>query len=93
MDEIKVKVQDSTFTKTSIINNIKIRVNRIILFKSISLSVSLLENESLVENKYIEVSGEDYTNWGNDDQYIVNFVLTKLGLTPAQIASMKVSTQ
>jgi hypothetical protein len=64
------------------------------LFKTIFFSVSLLENETLVENKYIELSGGgDFANRDNDDQYIINFVLTKLGLTPAQIASMKVSTQ
>lgn len=25
-------------------------------------------------NKYIVISGQDYTNWGNDDSYIVNYV-------------------
>jgi len=93
MDETKVNVQDSIYTKTMIINNIKIRTNRLSLFNSISLGVSLFADNVLVENKMIDVTGEDYTNWGNDDQYIVDFVLTKLGLTPAQSANMRVTFQ
>jgi len=93
MDETKVNVQDSIYTKIMIINNIKIRTNRLSLFNSISLGVSLFADNSLVENKTIDVTGEDYNNWGNDDQYIVNFVLNKLGLTPAQASNIRVTTQ
>jgi len=93
MDETKVNVQDSIYTKTMIINNIKIRTNRLNLFNSISLGVTLFSDNVLVENKIIDVTGEDYTNWGNDDQYIVNFVLNKLGLTPAQASNIRVTTQ
>jgi hypothetical protein len=93
MDETKVNVQDSIYTKIMIINNIKIRTNRLSLFNSISLGVSLFADNSLVENKTIDVTGEDYNNWGNDDQYIVNFVLNKLGLTPAQVSNIRVTTQ
>ena len=25
-------------------------------------------------NKYVLLGGQDYTNWGNDDSYIVNYV-------------------
>lgn len=25
-------------------------------------------------NKYVLIDGQDYTNWGNDDSYIVNYV-------------------
>ena len=93
MDEIKIKVQDSTYTKTMIINNITIRTNRLSLFNSISLGVTLFSDNILVENKIIDITGEDYANWGNDDQYIVNFVLNKLGLTPAQASNIRVTTQ
>jgi len=93
MDETKVNVQDSIYTKIMIINNIKIRTNRLSLFNSISLGVSLFADNALVENKTIDVTGEDYNNWGNDDQYIVNFVLNKLGLTPAQASNIRVTTQ
>ena len=93
MDETKVNVQDSIYTKIMIINNIKIRTNCLSLFNSISLGVSLFADNALVENKTIDVTGEDYNNWGNDDQYIVNFVLNKLGLTPAQASNIRVTTQ
>jgi hypothetical protein len=81
MDDIKVNVEDYTFVQTSIINNIKIKIMNIDLFKSITLCVSLLNNNKNVENKIIKITDAEYTNWGNDDNYIVNLVLTKLGLS------------
>jgi len=30
--------------------------------------------------KQIIIEGEDYTNWGNDDDYLKNLVASKLGL-------------
>jgi hypothetical protein len=85
MDDINVQVQDKPFIKTNIINNIKISVNRLLLFKSVSIYVNLLENNKLIENKYYELTGDEYTAWGNDDNYIINYVLDKLDMTPASV--------
>jgi hypothetical protein len=30
----------------------------------------------------VEVSGENYQNWGNDDTYIINYLCSKIGLSP-----------
>lgn len=81
MNDIKVNVEDYNFVKTSVINNINIKIIQVELFKSITLSVTLLSNNQNIDNQIIKISGDDYTNWGNDDNYIINLVLTKLGLT------------
>jgi len=81
MDEIKVNIQNYNLVKTNVIDNIKIRINRINLFKSISASVHLFEGTKLIENKVVEITGTEYNNWGNDDQYVINLILTKLGFT------------
>jgi hypothetical protein len=81
MNDIQINIEDYNLVKTSIINNIKIKIMKIELYKSITLSVSLLTNNINIDNKIITISGKDYNNWGNDDNYIVNFVLNNLGLT------------
>jgi len=35
---------------------------------------------SCVSYKELVCEGEDYSNWGNDDEYLVNFVCGKLGV-------------
>lgn len=38
------------------------------------------EEGSPVQSGAVEVSGEEYTAWGDDDSYIVNLSVSKLGL-------------
>jgi len=83
MSDINVNVQDSSYVKTNTINNIIIRIMNVDLFNSITICASLFENKSLVDNKVYKIEGEEYSNWGNDDTYIVNLILTKLGMTRA----------
>lgn len=33
----------------------------------------------LVDIKMIQIKGEDYTNWSNNDEYIINYVAEKMG--------------
>ena len=81
MNNIKVNVNDYTFVKTSIINNVQINILKIELFKSITLSVNLLSNTKIIDSQIMTISGDEYTNWTNDDNYIINLVLSKLNLT------------
>jgi hypothetical protein len=60
------------------------------LYKSVTVHARLMDNNEMVKSERFVIEGEDYTNWGNDDDYIVNYVLTKLGLTkltPDQITT------
>uniref|UniRef100_A0A6C0EY08 Uncharacterized protein n=1 Tax=viral metagenome TaxID=1070528 RepID=A0A6C0EY08_9ZZZZ len=85
MEEIKVQVQGTPYVRTNTINNIKISINRIVLFKSVSVSVNLLEDNKLIENKFFDIKGDDYIAWGNDDNYIVNYVLGKLNMSRSNV--------
>ena len=80
MNNIKVNVNDYTFVQTSIINNIQINILKIELFIGMTISVNLLSNNKIIDSKIMNISGDEYTNWSNDDNYIVNLVLTKLNL-------------
>lgn len=69
----------STLTVTRFeIDSIDIR-----LFNSALIRVNLFDSNGFrVCVKNILMEGEDYAKWGNDDQYIVNFVIQSLGFTP-----------
>ncbi len=83
MSDINVNVQDSPYVITNTITKVQIRVMSVELFTSVSVVASLFNNESLIDNKFFKIEGEEYNNWGNSDQYLVNLVLNKLGLTPS----------
>jgi hypothetical protein len=80
-NQISINPYNYVKTTESIINNIIIHINRIELFKNIQLTAILLNDTRYVDSKQIELSGEEYTNWGNDDNYIINTVLAKLNLS------------
>jgi len=90
MEHIDISVVDSPYTKTYTINKVIIRVMELELYKNVIIGVRLMDNNEMVKTERFKIEGEDYTNWGNNDDYIVNYVLTKLGLTkltPEQITT------
>jgi hypothetical protein len=83
MSDINVNVQDSSYVKTNTINKVLIRIMNVDLFTSMTVCASLFENTTLVDNKVFKIEGTEYSNWGTDDTYIVDLVLSKLGMTQA----------
>jgi len=50
------------------------------LFSSAKVRVNLFNSQRhRVDIRYVSIAGDDYTNWGNDDQYIITFVSNALG--------------
>ena len=86
MSNLKIiGVTPAPYIKPSInVSNVQIRVQNLVLFTSVNLNVTLMgSNNEYIDSKAFSLSGADYTNWTNDDTYIVNYVLTQLGLTQA----------
>jgi len=78
----QINVQDKTITTTTIVKSIEIESVELKIGDSAKVFVRLLdENGGLVSNEIVRLEGTDYSNWGTDDQYLVDFVLTSLGLT------------
>lgn len=64
-----------------IIHSCEIQIINLILFQSVSVMVTLYDENSVpIENKMITISGEDYLNWSNDDNWLVDYTLNKLNL-------------
>ncbi len=62
-----------TETTAKVINSFSVTVNNVILSTSANLEIKLFNNNSLIDIKIVTISGEDYTNWGSNDQYIINY--------------------
>lgn len=89
--ENSIPVVDSIYTRTQTINNVKIQVMNIKLYTSVSVIASMFSDKNLVDTKIFNLEGTDYTNWGNDDDYIINYVLTQLGLTKLPASAVQAS--
>ena len=78
---IKINPVDKTTVKT--ITSYKIGRIVVNLFKGATINVQLLDNNNNIINiEQLEMSKEEYAQWGTDDSYINTFVCTKLGFTP-----------
>ncbi len=52
------------------------------LFNSARIRVNLMDqNNNRIDCTFVTLTGEDYANWGNSDDYIINYVANKLGFT------------
>jgi hypothetical protein len=80
MDVTKIEVNDKEQVKIYVINNIEIRILNISLNNFVDLSVTMKQDGNYVDSKYMRIEGEEYQAWGNDDDYLENLVLQKLGL-------------
>ena len=67
---------------TKVIYSFEIQNTEITLFNSAKIRVNLLnEQKNIVDVSIVILEGDDYNNWGNDDNYIINFVANKFGFT------------
>lgn len=82
MNDLNIEVEKFTLTKSLDIDNITIRVMNIVLFKSVTISAMLMSGKTFIENRNFTLSGDDYTNWGNNDKYITDYVINALKATP-----------
>jgi hypothetical protein len=89
-----ISIPDSTVTVTDTFSyhGFNAHVHSVDLFNSVTLRVNIayLKNGSIDSTsykndgtysymtKYYLVSGSDYTNWGNDDTYITNYVANNI---------------
>lgn len=78
---MQVNVQPKDIVTTRTINSIEIAEIMVQLNTSAKVIVKLLdENGDLINVEVLTISETEYTDWGNDDQYIIDWSLTQLGL-------------
>jgi hypothetical protein len=78
--EIGIEPKEFVTVKTA--SKIAINVIRVELFQKAEIRVNFLEdNGGSIDVKVLVMEGDDYSGWMNDDQYVVNWVLAKFGLS------------
>lgn len=67
---------------TLLVDSVQIDLSQYVLGKSALFSVLLLDKTfTVLKRTSFLIEGEEFSNWGSDDDYIINLILTKLGLT------------
>lgn len=65
--------------RTSIICKFTYNILEIKLFTSVRIAVYLYnEHDILIDSTQFLFENEDYSNWGSNDNYIINLIKTKL---------------
>jgi hypothetical protein len=81
---MRVDIQPKEQIVRKTLNAINISVERVQLNVSASILVQVFDDAGeLADYHTLSLSGDDYNQWAEDDQYIVNFVCEKLGFVPA----------
>ncbi len=73
-------IEPSEQTVTNIITSFSVSVTGVTLFVSANITVNLYNADPLlVKTEYFTLTGDDYNNWANDDDYIIQYVANKYG--------------
>lgn len=75
-----VAIQEKSIVTENKINSIGIKVVDYILNEKAKISVYFNEGGKIVDVQDIIIEGEEFNNWGSDDNYIINLVLDRFGL-------------
>ncbi len=80
MSGTTIDVVDKEYVTVDIVNKVEIRIINLQLGKFVDVSAVLKQNDRYVKNYTFHIEGEEYNSWGNDDEYLKNLILQKLGL-------------
>ena len=82
MSNTNQNIQPTTQTTSVTINSFRVEVRELILFTTAKLRVALCNAEDQVINfVFVDMLGDDYTRWSNNDEYVYQFVAEKLGFS------------
>jgi len=78
----KVNINEHHVVTSETITSFSISVNSVELFKSVRLCIYLFDaNDAVIKFFILQLEGDDYNNWGGDDNYLYQCVAQKMGYT------------
>jgi len=77
----KIRVQSKEVVQIKIINNVLIKIINMKLSEFANISAIVRHNNDFIENYTFHLEGNEYKLWGSSDDFIIDYVLTKIGLT------------
>jgi hypothetical protein len=79
MFDIKVLDSPHQITKTYDITYFKYMIISVSLFNSVSLIVQFYDaTDTMHKEVSFQITGDDYSNWANDDNYILQYIQDNL---------------
>jgi len=82
MSTINIQTKEIVTTLTA--TQVEIGEGSIQLNLQARFPVKLLDdNGNMVHFEFVTIEGDDYASWTNDDSYVTNLILNKLGITAA----------
>jgi len=87
---MSVQVVPTPLGDTPIICGFNYNVNSFVLNNYITFNIVLLDQGNTpLAVRQVTLAGQDYNNWGNNDQYVIQYICLALGLTqlnPPEVA-------
>jgi len=81
MDNI-VSIQPTNQTVVHTISGYNIQVKDVVLGQKATILVRMFDSENkYVKMKLLTMEGQDYQNWGADDNYVYSWVQNQLGFS------------
>ena len=81
MSTMSLTIEPFDYVKRMTATSMSLKVIQFVLFTSVIVHVTLFDDDkAVVLSTNIEISGEDYAAWTNDDNYIHDYVSRKLGV-------------
>ena len=81
MSSKTLSIEPFEYVKRMTDTSMSIKVIQFVLFTSVIIHVTLFDEDGvIVLSTNVEISGDDYLSWANDDTYIYNYVAAKLGV-------------
>jgi len=78
----QANIQPFEQVTTKVFNSFRASIDGVHLFTGANIVVECLDSNNIIQDvKMLPLSGDDYANWSNDDDYIMNYVANKLGFT------------
>jgi hypothetical protein len=79
----RFNIEPKNIVTTKVVTNIDISVQELILHQGCRIRVYLRGADgSIIDIQHVEMFGDDYKAWGNDDNYCLNYIASKLGISP-----------
>lgn len=75
-----VPIQDKEEVTVMIINNVDLQIINLDLTKYVDVMVMFKHDQKFLKSQTVRIEGAEYDAWGNNDEYLINLVLQKLGL-------------
>jgi len=75
-------IQPFTTTVTQTVTSFSVSCRTLVLFTSATFNVDSFDiNKNLVNRQLVPITPEQYQEWNNNDDYIINLMATILGYT------------